>query len=164
MGFVTPDIGTIIWMVIIFAITLFILKKFAWKPILNSLREREQNIDDALSAADKARADVENLKANQDQLIAEARKEKDAILKEARDIKDKILAEAKTSAQDEAKKIIAAAREQIESEKTAAFAEMKKQVVELSVLVAEKILQKELSENKDQEELVDRLVKDLKLN
>jgi len=164
MSFVTPDIGTIFWMLIIFAITLIILKKFAWKPILASLKDRENTIADALSSADRAKQEVENLKADQEQIIAEARKEKEVILKEARELKDKLLAEAKTQAQVEGKKIIESARVQIEAEKTAAINEMKKQVVELSVLVAEKIIQKEVKAQKDQEELVNSLLKDLKMN
>lgn len=164
MGFVTPDYGTIFWMVIIFGITLFILKKFAWKPILSSLKAREHTIADALSAAERARREVDGLKANQDQLIAEARREKDVILREAREIKDKILAEAKNQARDEGQKLLQAARTQIEAEKNAAMTEMKKQIVELSVLVATKIIQKELKEDKDQEALVNNLLNDLKLN
>jgi len=164
MGFVTPDIGTIFWMVIIFSITLIILKKFAWTPILTSLKDRENTIAEALSSADKARKEVEGLKADQEQIIAEARKEKDIILKEAREIKDKLLAEAKSQAQIEGQKIIESARSQIQAEKTAAVNDMKKEMVELSILVAEKIIQKEIQSNKDQEKLVDSLIKDLKMN
>ena len=163
MGFVTPDYGTIFWMVIIFGITLFILKKFAWKPILNALKDREASIAEALSSADKARTEVAGLKADHEKIIAEARKEKDVILKEAKDIKDKMLAEVKEQAQGEGQKLIEAARQQIEAEKQAAIADMKKQVVELSVLIAEKVIQKELKEKNDQEDLVNSLLKDLKL-
>ena len=163
MGFVTPDYGTIFWMVIIFGITLFILKKFAWKPILNALKDREASIAEALSSADKARTEVAGLKADHEKIIAEARKEKDVILKEAKDIKDKMLAEVKEQAQGEGQKLIEAARQQIEAEKQAAMADMKKQVVELSVLVAEKVIKKELKEKNDQEDLVNSLLKDLKL-
>ncbi|WP_163716064.1 F0F1 ATP synthase subunit B [Mangrovibacterium lignilyticum] len=163
MGFVTPDYGTIFWMVIIFGITLFILKKFAWKPILTSLKDRENTIAEALSSADKARKEVEGLKSNQEQIIAEARREKDIILKEAREIKDKLLADAKSIAQVEGQKIVESARTQIEAEKTAAINEMKKQIVDLSVLVAEKIIQREIKEKKDQEDMVNSLINDLKL-
>lgn len=164
MGFVTPDYGTMFWMVIIFSITLYILAKFAWKPILTSLKDREETIADALSAAERARQEVEGLKADQEQIIAEARREKDVILKEAREIKDKILADAKHLAHSEGQKLIEAARVQIEAEKTAVIQDMKKQVVELSVLVAEKIIQKELKQTKDQEDLVNGLMDELKLN
>ena len=163
MGFVTPDYGTIFWMVIIFGITLFILKKFAWKPILNALKDRETSIAEALSSADRARTEVAGLKADHEKIIAEARKEKDVILKEAKDIKEKMLAEVKEQAQGEGQKLIEAARQQIEAEKQAAMADMKKQVVELSVLVAEKVIQKELKGKNDQEDMVNSLLKDLKL-
>ncbi len=163
MGFVTPDYGTIFWMVIIFGIVLYVLKKFAWKPILNALKDREESISEALSSADKARKEVEGLKAGNEKIIAEARKEKDVILKEAKAVKDKILAEAKEQAIKEGQKIIESARQQIEAEKKAAVSEMKLQVTELSVLVAEKIIQKELKDKNVQEEIVNDLLKDLKM-
>jgi F-type H+-transporting ATPase subunit b len=163
MGFVTPDYGTIFWMVIIFGVVLFILKKFAWGPILKALKEREKSIADALNSAEKARKDVAGLKASNDQIITEARKEKDLILKEARDIKDKIVAEARNQANAEAQKSIDFARQQINAEKTAAINDIKKQVAELSVMIAEKVIRKELENPKDQEILVEDLLKDLKL-
>ena len=164
MGFVTPDYGTIFWMLIIFGIVLFVLKKFAWGPILKALKDREKSISDALNSAEKARKDVAGLKASNDQIIAEARKEKDHILKEARDIKDKIVAEAKNQANLEAQKSIENARQQIEAEKTAAINEIKKQVAELSVMIAEKVIRKELENSKDQDKLVQDMLNDLKLN
>lgn len=163
MGFVTPDYGTLIWMLIIFGITLFILKKFAWKPILNALKERENSIDEALSSAQRARKEMENLKAGNEKIMAEARKAKEAILSEAKKIKDKMLSEAKAQASEEGQKMIESARARINAEKEAAISEMKKQVVELSVLVAEKIIQKELKDKADQEVLVNNLLKDIKL-
>ena len=163
MGFVTPDYGTIFWMLIIFGIVLFILKKFAWGPILKALKDRERSISDALNSAEKARKEVAGLKASNDQIIAEARKEKDIILKEARDIKDKIIAEAKVQANAEAQKGIEIARQQIIAEKDAAINDIKKQVVELSVMIAEKVIKKELENPKDQDILVKDLLKDLKL-
>ncbi len=163
MGFVTPDYGTIFWMLIIFGIVLFILKKFAWGPILKALKDRERSISDALNSAEKARKEVAGLKASNDQIIAEARKEKDIILKEARDIKDKIIAEAKVQANAEAQKGIEIARQQIIAEKDAAINDIKKQVAELSVMIAEKVIKKELENPKDQDILVKDLLKDLKL-
>jgi F-type H+-transporting ATPase subunit b len=163
MGFVTPDYGTLFWMVIIFGIVLFILKKFAWKPILKALKDRESSIANALSSADRAREEVKGLKADHEKIIAEARQEKDVILKEARDIKDKFLAEAKDQASREGQKIVENARQQIETEKKAAINEMKKQIAELSVLIAEKVIQKELKDKKTQEDMVKSLLKDLKL-
>jgi F-type H+-transporting ATPase subunit b len=164
MGFVTPDYGTIFWMLIIFGIVLFVLKKFAWGPILKALKDREKSISDALNSAETARKEVAGLKASNDQIIAEARKEKDHILKEARDIKDKIVAEAKLQANAEAQKSIENARQQIEAEKTAAINDIKKQVAELSVTIAEKVIRKQLENPKDQEKLVQDMLNDLKLN
>lgn len=163
MGFVTPDYGTLFWMVIIFGIVVVILKKFAWKPILKALKDRETSIDNALSSADKAREEIKGLKADHEKVIAETRKEKEAILNEARDVKDKLLAEAKAQAEKEGQKMVDSARQQIEAEKKAAISEMKKQVVELSVLVAEKVIQKELKDKNVQEDVIEGLLKDLKL-
>ncbi|MBN2773853.1 MAG: F0F1 ATP synthase subunit B [Prolixibacteraceae bacterium] len=164
MGLVSPNPGTIIWLVIIFGIVLFILAKFAWKPILNLLKEREESIAKALSAADKAREEVEGLKADNEKIIREARREREAILKEAKEIKDKIVAEAKEKANLETQKSIEQARIQIESEKNAAIDEIKVQVAELSVKIAEKLIQKELANTADQEKMVNGLLDDLKLN
>ena len=163
MGFVTPDYGTIIWMVIIFGIALYVLKKFAWKPILHALKERENSIADALASADGARKEMEKLKAGNEKIMAEARKAKEVVLNEAREIKDKILAEAKAQASREGQKMIESARVQINAEKDAAISEMKKQIAELSVAVAEKIIQKELKDRADQEMLVNNLLKGIKL-
>jgi F-type H+-transporting ATPase subunit b len=163
MGFVTPDYGTIFWMLIIFGIVLYILKKFAWGPILKALKDREKSISDALNSAEKARKEVAGLKASNDQIIAEARREKDIILKEARDIKDKIVADAKNQANAEAQKSIEFAKQQINAEKTAAINDIKIQVAELSVMIAEKVIKKQLENTKDQEKLVEDLLKDLKL-
>ncbi|MBN1822476.1 MAG: F0F1 ATP synthase subunit B [Prolixibacteraceae bacterium] len=164
MGLVSPNPGTIIWLVIIFGIVLFILAKFAWKPILNLLKEREESIAKALSAADKAREEVEGLKADNEKIIREARREREAILKEAKEIKDKIVAEAKEKANLETQKSIEQARIQIESEKNAAIDEIKVQVAELSVKIAEKLIQKELANTADQEKMVNGLLDNLKLN
>jgi F-type H+-transporting ATPase subunit b len=163
MGFVTPDYGTIFWMLIIFGIVLFILKKFAWVPILKALKEREKSISDALNSAEKARKEVAGLKASNDQIIADARREKDIILKEARDIKDKIVAEAKVQANAEAQKSIEIAKQQINAEKAAAINDIKQQVAELSVMIAEKIIRKQLENTIEQERLVEDQLKDLKL-
>jgi len=163
MGFVTPDYGTIFWMLIIFGIVLFILKKFAWGPILKALKDRELSISEALNSADKARKEVAGLKASNDQIIAEARREKDIILKEARDIKDKIIAEAKNQANAEGQKSIEYAKQQINAEKVAAINDIKIQVAELSVMIAEKVIRKQLDNPKDQEKLVGDLLKDMKL-
>jgi F-type H+-transporting ATPase subunit b len=164
MGLVTPNPGTIFWMVIIFGIVLFILRKFAWKPILNALKDREESIANALSTADKAREEVAGLKADNEKVIREARREKEAILKEAKEIKDKIVAEAKEKANLETQKSVEQARQQIQSEKVAAINEIKNQVAELSVKIAEKLIQKELAKSAEQEKMVNGLLDDLKLN
>ncbi|HCY43277.1 MAG TPA: ATP synthase F0 subunit B [Prolixibacteraceae bacterium] len=163
MGFVTPDYGTIFWMLIIFGIVLWIMKKFAWAPILKALKDREKSISEALNSADKARKEVAGLKASNDQIIAEARREKEIILKEAREIKDKIIAEAKIQANAETQKGIENARQQILAEKTAAINDIKEQVAELSVMIAEKVIRKQLDNPKEQEILVKDLLNDLKL-
>lgn len=164
MGLVMPNPGTIIWMIIIFGIVLFILKKFAWKPILNALKEREESIASALNSAEEAKKEVAGLKADNEKIIAEARLEKDAILKEAKELKEKIVAEAKEKAGQEAQKTIDQARQQIEAEKTAAINDIKKQVAELSVMIAEKVIKKQLDGKGEQEKMVDGLIDDIKLN
>ncbi len=164
MGLITPNPGTFLWMVIIFGIALFILKKYAWIPILKTLKDREESIDKALNSAAEARKEVEGLKANNEKIIAEARKEKDIILKEAKEIKNKIIAEAKEKTNLETQKSIELARQQIEVEKNAALDEIKKQIAELSVAIAEKVIKKELSNPSEQKKMVDNLIDDIKLN
>lgn len=150
-------------MLIIFGIAVFILKKFAWKPILHALKERENSIADALSSAERARKEMEKVKAGNEKVLAEARKAREEILHEARDMKEQLLAEAKAQAAREGEKMIEAARLRINAEKEEAIADIKKQVVELSVRVAEKIIQRELKEKTDQEVLVNSLLGDLNL-
>mgnify|MGYP001277048746 CR=1 FL=1 len=163
MELVTPGIGLLFWMALSFTIVFLILKKFAWKPIMNALKDRENSIGEALNAAEKARKEVEGLKADNNKIITEARHEKDVILKEARDIKEKIIAEAKAQAKAEAQKSIENARLVIQNEKTAAINEIKQQVAELSVSIAERVIQKELTDKEEQESLVTALLKDVKL-
>jgi len=164
MGLVTPNPGTIFWMLIIFGIVLFILRKFAWKPILNALKDREESIASALNSAEEAKKEVAGLKADNDRIIAEARQEKNMILKEAKEIKDKIIAEAREKAMQETAKSIVLAKQQIEAEKVAAINDLKNQVAELSVMIAEKVIRKELSNKSEQEKMVDGLIDDIKLN
>jgi F-type H+-transporting ATPase subunit b len=164
MGLVTPNPGTIFWMLLIFGIVFFILRKFAWKPILNALKDREESIANALNSAEEAKKEVAGLKAGNDKLIAEARQEQNNILKEAKEIKDKIIAEAKEKARQETAKSIELARHQIQAEKTAAIIDIKNQVAELSVMIAEKVIKKELGNKTVQEKMVDGLVDDIKLN
>jgi F-type H+-transporting ATPase subunit b len=164
MGLVSPNPGTIFWMLLIFSIVFYILKRFAWKPILNALKERENSIRDALNSADLARKQIEDLRADQDVLRANALKDKELILKEARDIKDRIIAEAREKASQEGAKMIAQIREQIENEKLSALNDIRLQVADLSVQIAEKILQEKLESTPRQEQLIHSQLEGFKLN
>ena len=164
MELVTPGLGLIFWMVISFSVILFILKKYAWKPILNALIEREITIDTALKSADKAKEEMEQLKADNEKIIKEAKNERDNLLKDTRQLKDKIISEAKQKAISEGKKMIEDARGKIESEKEAALDEIKNQVVSFSIEIAEKILKKKLEKTKDQKDLINELIDEIKIN
>lgn len=164
MSLITPDIGLLFWMFVSFGIVLFILKKFAWKPILDSVKEREDSIEEALAQAGKAKEELEKLQANNEDLLKQAREERDLLIKEAREAKDNMIREAKGKAKDEADKILVSARETIESEKLAAVAELKSQVAVLSIEIAEKILRDELSTEDKQKKLVNNLLEDVNLN
>ncbi|MDD4224963.1 MAG: F0F1 ATP synthase subunit B [Mariniphaga sp.] len=164
MELVTPNVGTIFWMTIIFGLVAFVLKKFAWKPILHALYEREESIENALNAAQKARSEVENLTAENEQLIAEARGKKDAIIKEAITLRDGIIAEAREKAAIELQKGIENARNQIDHEKEKAIQEMKNQITDLSFIIAEKIIRNEMADKKQHQELVSKLIDEIKLN
>jgi len=141
-----------------------LMVKFAWKPILNSLEERESGIEDALAAAENARKEMQNLTADNERLAKEARAERDAMMKDARDIRDKMIAEAKEDAKEVTTKLIETAQASIQQEKQAALAEIKKNVAELSIGIAESVIKKELSNKKDQLELVEGILKDVTLN
>jgi len=164
MDLVKPSIGLIFWMLVSFGIIFFILKKFAWKPILTMLKDREDFITNALNSAENAKKEMAALQSNNEKLLAEARAQRDIMLKEARDIKDQIIGEAKGAAQKEADKVMKSARESIQSEKNAAIAEMKSQVATLSLQIAEKILKEELSSSEKQKALVVTLLNDVNLN
>ena len=164
MELVTPNLGTIFWMIIVFGILLFVLRKFAWKAILNALKEREESISTALNTAEKAKKEMAALKADNEKIIAEAKKERAGIISEANEVKEKIIAEAKERAEQESRKSIEQARRQIEAEKVAAVVEIKKQVAELSVTIAEKVIKKELENKDEQEKMVGKIVDDFKMN
>jgi F-type H+-transporting ATPase subunit b len=164
MELVTPNVGTIFWMIIVFGIVAFVLKKFAWKPILNALNEREESISSALNAAQEARKEMENLKAGNEELLAEARKEKELIMREAMALKENIVAEAKEKAAFETQRSIENARKQIQNEKAKAINEMKKQMTELSFMIAEKVIRKEMADDKQHQLMVEKLVDEIKLN
>jgi len=152
------------WMIFSFSLILFLLKKFAWKPILDMLNEREKTISDALNSAVKAKEEMTALRAGNEKLLQEARNERDILLKEAREAKEAIINEAKIKAVEASDKIVAAARENISNEKMAAITELKNYVATLSIEIAEKVLKQELSDPNKQKELVQSLLKDTKMN
>ncbi|WP_293892521.1 F0F1 ATP synthase subunit B [Flavobacterium sp.] len=156
--------GLFFWQSLIFLLLIFLLKKFAWKPILDAVNEREEGIKNALLSAEIAKRDMQNLKSDNEKLLAEARVERDVILKEAREIKDKIVSEAKDEAQVQAGKMIEQAKAAINSEKNAAMADLKNQVSSLSIEIAEKVLRSELADKDSQTKLVEKMLGDVKLN
>ena len=158
------DPGLIIWTTIIFTLLLIVLKKFAWKPILNSVEERNKSIEDALKAADKAKEEMASLNADNEKILQEAKKERDLLLKEAREIKISIINEAKEQANTEADKILTSAKEQISNEKMKALTELKNQVASLSIEMSEKVLKSELSDAAKQKEFVSNSLKQSELN
>ena len=160
----SPSYGLIVWTLIAFLTILFLLRKFAWRPILKALSDRENSITDALNTAKKAKEEMLALQSNNEKLLNEARLERDKLLKEARDVKDAIIAEAKGKAQAEANKIMASTRESINNEKMAAISELKNQVAKMSIEIAEKILRHELSNDEKQKALVENLLRDISLN
>lgn len=164
MELVQPGLGLIFWMTVTFLILIFLLTKFAWKPIMKALNERESSIEEALRSAEKAKEEMTRLNADSEKLLKEARNERDRILKEAKELKDSMVNEAKSLAQTEGVKMIEKAKEEINNQKKAALAEMKSQVASLSIEIAEKVLRKKFENNKEQENLVADLVKDIKLN
>ncbi|MFM2250984.1 MAG: hypothetical protein RLZZ358_1911 [Bacteroidota bacterium] len=164
MDLIIPSAGLIFWQLIGFLALLFILIKFAWKPILASLAEREASIDGALKSAEQARNEMANLKAENEKLLQEARLERDVILKKAQEASVKMIEDAKNEASKQGAQLIESAKAVIETEKKAALTEVKNQVALLTLEVTEKLLRKKLSDDKAQVELVDQFIKDLKLN
>jgi F-type H+-transporting ATPase subunit b len=164
MGLITPDPGLFFWMIVSFLIVFFILKKYAWKPVMNGLKNREKSIENALRQADKVKLEMEKLQADNQKLLAEARVERDKILKDARLMKDKIIEEAKGQAQDEAKKLVESARTSIQNEKKAAIKEIKDQVAVLSIQIAEKLIKDKLAIDANQGDYIDKLLNQIKLN
>ena len=161
---ITFDPGLIIWTTIIFTLLLIVLKKFAWKPILTAVDERNKSIEDALKSAEKAKEEMQPLNADNERILAEARIERDVLLKQAREMKDKIVSEAKDQANTEADKILLSSKEQINNEKLKAITELKNQVADMSIDIAEKILRAELSDLNKQKELVTQVLKSNGLN
>ena len=156
--------GLFIWQIAIFVGLIFLLKKFAWKPILDAVNDREEGIKNALLSAENARNEMQNLQADNQRILQEARLERDNMLKEAREMKEKMVADAKNEAQVQGLKMIEQAKAAIEGEKNAAMAELKLQVSTLSLSIAEKLLKDELSNKEAQTKLVEKMLGDVKLN
>lgn len=164
MDLVTPDVGLLFWTVVSFFVLLFLLRKFAWKPIVGTVNDREKSIREALASAESARLEMQNLQADNERILKEARAEREAMLKEARELKAKIVTDAKDEAQQQANKMIEQAQVAIESEKKSAMAELKNHVAGLSVEIAEKMIREQLSNNDKQLKLVEDMLVEAKLN
>ncbi|MDR7796364.1 F0F1 ATP synthase subunit B [Riemerella anatipestifer] len=164
MDLLIPSEGNLIWSLVVFLILVLLLSKFAWKPILKTVNDRETSIADALNQAKLAKKEMEDLKADNERIIREAKVERDAILKEAREIKDRIVNEAKEVAKVEGDKMIAAAKQSIAAEKSAAMADIKNQVGALSLSIAETILKQKLDNTEAQNALVENMLNKSNLN
>ncbi|MDT8400607.1 MAG: F0F1 ATP synthase subunit B [Bacteroidales bacterium] len=159
----TPELGTIVWTTLIFLMLLVILRAFAWKPIMQAIKAREESIKGSLESAEEARREMERLKADNEAIMEEARSERDELLKEARDARDKLIAEAKNQAKTEADKLIHKARTGIEREKSMAINDIRNQIASLSVEIAEKILGEQLKDSNEQNKLIEKLLDDMNL-
>jgi F-type H+-transporting ATPase subunit b len=164
MDLLIPGEGLIIWQFIVFVMLVLLLTKLAWKPIMASLKERETSIQSALDTAERARAEMAQLKSDNEKLLKEAREERDKMLKEAREVANRMKDEAQTDARKAAEKILAEARAAINVEKEAAMRDVRAQVALFSLEVAEKLMKKNLASDKEQKALVEGYIKDLKLN
>ena len=158
------SVGLFFWQTLLFLVLVFFLRKYAWKPILNAVEERESGIKNALDSAEKAKREKESLNADNERVLSEARKERDTMLKEARDMKNKIINEAKDSANTEAEKILSLAKEQITNEKMKAITELKNSVADLSIDMATMVIKSELKDKNKQKELVTASLKETELN
>ncbi|MGO4820093.1 MULTISPECIES: F0F1 ATP synthase subunit B [unclassified Flavobacterium] len=163
MQLTSPE-SLIFWTTIIFFVFFILLRKFAWKPILGAVKGREESINNALASAESARQEMQNLTADNERILQEARMERDALLKEAREMREKMIADSKNEAQAQGERLIAQAKAAIEAEKNAAMAELKTQVSTLSLSIAEKLLKDELSNKEAQTKLVEKMLGDVKLN
>lgn len=163
MNIVAPE-SLIFWTTLIFVLLLWLLKKFAWKPILGAVKGREESINEALASAEKAKLEMQNLKADNEKLLQLAREERESMIKEAREMRTKMIAEAETDAKQKGNQMIKQAQEAIEAEKRAAVAELKSQVAELSLEIAEKVVRAELSDKAKQMKIVDNMLQNATLN
>jgi F-type H+-transporting ATPase subunit b len=164
LSLITPELGLIVWQTVVFLLLLFVLGKFAWKPILKALKDRENSIAQALAAAEKAKAEMAKISNENEKLLQQARIEKDEMLKKAQQTARQLVDEAKENATKEANRILEEARQLINSEKKAAMAEMKKEIAKLSLEVAERILRKELANDETQKILAEKLINEIKPN
>lgn len=158
------EVGLFFWQLLLFLVLLFLLRKYAWKPILTSVINREESIKEGLEAAEQAKEQMRQLKEDNKALLAEARMERDQIIKDAREAKEKMIADAKEKAQEEGAKMIESAKEVIRAERAAAVNDLKSQVAELSVQIAEKVIKNEVSSDEKQKELISSALKDANLN
>jgi F-type H+-transporting ATPase subunit b len=164
MDLLIPETGTIFWSLIGFSLTFYILARFAWKPLLKALKERDNSIAQALQAAETAKKEVSQLHTASEKILAEAKAERDKILQEAREFKESLISDSRELAKKEGRKMIDEAREAIKNERAAAIHEIKKQVAELSVMISEKILLQELSDPGKQKDLIEKSLNDVKFN
>jgi F-type H+-transporting ATPase subunit b len=164
MSLINPGFGLVIWMTLAMLVVLFVLKKFAWKPIMDALKEREGSIESSLRAAEKAHEEMKDLKLDNEKLLKQAKEERDAILREARKIKETIIEEAKEKANEEAGNIVENAKERIQHEKDAAIVEIKNLIADQAITIAEKVLRGELKDKAKQKDYVNTLLKETNLN
>jgi F-type H+-transporting ATPase subunit b len=164
MDLVTPDVGLLFWTFCSFVILYFLLKKFAWKPILGSVNDREVSIREALLSAENAKKEMENLKSDNEKILKEAKIERENMLKDAREIKTKLISDAENQAKEQASKLIESAQLAIQNEKNSAMSELKQTVVELSVGIAEKVISSELEDKNKQLKVVENMLNDASLN
>ncbi|MGN6265539.1 MAG: F0F1 ATP synthase subunit B [Ginsengibacter sp.] len=164
MELLSPHLGLILWTLLAFLIVLFILGKYAWKPILNSLNEREKNISDSILSAENMRKEMEKMHSENEALLAKAREERSQMMREAKEMKDKIIQDAKEQARNETNKIVADAQSVINQQKMAAIVDLKNQVGNLVLEVSEKVLRRELSNKEEQEKYIQQLAQNIELN
>ena len=157
-------IGTVFWSTISFLVVLVLMRRMAWGPILQGLKEREEEIDGALNKAKEARAEIENLQADNERLLQDARAERDGMMRDARDMSDKLISDAKSTAKSEGERMIEQAKQAIDGERAAAVADLKAEVAKLSLEIAEKLVRQELKDDAAQQELIGRMITDSKLN
>ena len=157
-------LGSVFWSTISFLVVLVLMRRMAWGPILQGLKEREEEIDGALNKAKEARAEIENLQADNERLLQDARAERDGMMRDARDMSDKLISDAKSTAKSEGERMIDQAKQAIDGERAAAVADLKAEVAKLSLEIAEKLVRQELKDDAAQQELIGRMITDSKLN